>query len=420
MRTPSPPVAILGLLLAGCIPNTDTLDEACPRELPGAKHLGSNGPAFLTRVSCFRRFVKLNATPVKKLVQAAADRHKLYLENADATEEGIRDYFVEFKNEPYFTGTTVYDRLLESGGWDGARSVLVYEIVWFQGSTPTELDNLFAGPYIRDPLLQPGLYAAAYADLDLEAAPLNYTILIFQLPSDRRVRRPVIYPKDGQVDVHNAYQGLGFEGDPLLAVPINGFPITITVGSWEAKGSRGEGNAYDLQILRSTLYESDTKDEVPLITVPPGNYPIGPMYSTASFAPMQPLELGVRYTLEADLTWNVIEGTKTVTTSFRTAETAYVAGFGPDSTGGPPTGAVLPDDTGDAPDTGAPALPVVPLTAGIPRPMVRWTHVDAATGETTTGGDAGDVLPLLRGEPTGAWNQASPASSPSTTASQKP
>jgi hypothetical protein len=300
--------------MAGCIPNFETVDEACKDPLPGEQHMVAPSEV-MTRIGCYRRFVGLAAGKITRTSQEAAASHAGYLElnRVLASDPTVGELFLQDPDMPGFSGETLSDRLQASGAFDptsgegmGFWNIFLYDI-------NSGIDDMVTDPYLRDAFFQPLWVGAGYGELaNLEGGTSGYINMMYAFPPARRMHRPVVYPKHGQTDVPLAYV-VEREGDFLGAVgDVIGFPITLTVGS---ESISGRDNPYELVVERASL-TGGPQFEVPLTIVEPGSFPWGTMRATVILAPTVPLLPSVEYTLEADIRWNM--GPKTVKVNFTT------------------------------------------------------------------------------------------------------
>lgn len=311
------------------------VDEACPDSVWGEEHLDEGTEQMARRLSCFRRFVDLDDAWVDYEVQQATKAHAKYLEENEVLVPGslneaksAHEIFVENMNLPFATGASVLDRLDASDATDALTSFGVWDV--FLGTTSVErADSLIANPFIRDVFFQPQWLGMGYAELPNQAETAGYFNVVYSIPPDIRIDWPVVYPKEGQVDVPRSYQPLAHEDNPLYAKRARGFPITITVGSWESD-VRGAPNPYGMKLLDVRLVD-EFGEEHETAQALPRQYPWGDLQATVIIAPIQPLVAGVTYEMWATISWLSIQE-KEVYTRFTAVGSAVI------------------DDTPDVPD----------------------------------------------------------------------
>jgi hypothetical protein len=305
----------LGLGLAGCAPNFESLDEACLDVLPGERHLQVPS-VLLDRITCYRRFVGLAPGKITRGAQRAAASHASYLEINDIVDEDVssEELFNEDPNLAGFTGITVWDRLEDAGAIDTESTVGIgIWNVFLSDVTEVDPDEHLADPYFRDVAFQPLWIGAGYAELDTVLGDTaGYMNMTYAFPPGRRIYNPVVYPKDGQTEVPLAWVPYGHASDPMSAQTIVGYPITITVGSDTVTGGT---NPFELRVLSATL-TGGRQGSIPLIEVLPGSYPWGQMQATVILAPVVPLFPDVEFTLEAEIEWNIHK--RKISTTFTT------------------------------------------------------------------------------------------------------
>lgn len=295
----------------------DTIDEACPDKVAGATEgVHAVGLDIMLRVQCHRRFVGLSAGKITASAQLAAASHAVYLEenNLVGTASG-EDLVEEEAGLPGFTGESVQDRFVASGAIMSGTKVGAWDIL--HADVTRDVDDWFRDPYLRDALFQPGWIGGGISVVtnptnDSLAAYLN---VLYYMPSTKQVAQPIVYPRDGQVDVPLSFVTSGARGDPVSIDATVGFPITITVGS-----ATGEGpdNPYQLRVLSALLTDLDNDVIVETITIEPTALDYAPLLTTAIVVPVDPLATGHTYAFEAEIEWNM--GKKTVKSEFRAGD----------------------------------------------------------------------------------------------------
>jgi hypothetical protein len=315
-------------LVPGCyLVDYETIDDACPDHVKGQRFLKPGIQDMLPRINCHRRYVGLAPVQVTRGIQDAIDAHATYLDQNQVLEpasphyaQTAADLFDERPEWSFFTGTDSYARLYNAHAIDETAPYTVWQV--FVGDVSTlNTDRQFDFWGFRDVAFQPLIIGGGYAEITPTTGVTSaYMNLIFALPANRRIDVPVVYPKDGQTDVPisfaSPYAAAGVAGDPLAVRSVTGYPITVTVGSYE---TQGDANPYDLRVYTATL--TGPEGELELVNALPGNYPWGSNLSTAAFASVYPLQPGATYTFEADLSWNA-KPHKHVVTTFTTADTS--------------------------------------------------------------------------------------------------
>lgn len=300
-------LAWLILPLVGCAPPA-TLEEACVDAWEGSKSLDDAGYAFFHRVTCHRRFVGLSAAKVAKEAQGTAEDHAAYLDGngildpqSEHYAQTLDELFLEDETLQAYTGFSLLDRFRGSG-WYLATEGNVGTWDLLLNNADVDVDALIADPYLRDIFFQPGWLGAGMATFlhPETGGTAGYMNLLYAFPPASRMARPVVFPRDGQIDVPVGFTTYGAEEDPLSAVRVAGYPITVTVGAEEITG---RDNPYELTLLEATLTDSGGA-ELPLLTAMPGIYPWGNLNATVITAAIRPLDPGETYTFRATVRWN--------------------------------------------------------------------------------------------------------------------
>jgi uncharacterized protein YkwD len=309
-RRPEIPFALLSsALLAACTPDFNTVESACTERYPGRSNAADAADEIFYRINCYRRVAGLAKASISAPVQQAVSAHAHYMaEHEVYTDE-------EIPGKSGFTGEDALTRLA-AAGLD--LSTLPSVGAWIAISPKTEemgtisdiIDEWVADPYQRQIVLQRGWRAAGFAVV----GEYLYGNLIYDFPTASGGARPTLYPSDGQLYVPTtwtspyAFTGVDDgipDGEPL------GFPISITVGSWQYVE---DANPYDLELESATL-EGPT-GEVELYTVTPVSEAPVSLVSSIVLVPTEPLLAGANYRLEARVKW--VDGTTTVKSVFRT------------------------------------------------------------------------------------------------------
>ncbi|MFT4624625.1 MAG: hypothetical protein ACI8PZ_003284 [Myxococcota bacterium] len=317
---------IVALTLVGCQDFT-SLEEACHDVVPGEGSINNadsvNG---LGRVNCYRRLAGLGRGRVQKHAQAAVESHVKYVE---ANQPDFDRVEFEQSTVPGYTGYDVFDRLdaadyvfdntaFDMGLWEFSFS---YPAEVFTGM-PDMIDYLAADPYTRQIFLQPSWLASGLATSTYEpefGIDFMNLVVVYEYPATQRAENPVVYPKDGQVQVPTSHL-VDDPTDPLCGQLV-GYPITITVGSNLApRGGLGASNPYGLEVLNAGLHGPD--GPIPVDVRAPGDTDragTGLVY-TVAITPKEELSPGAEYTMDAAIKW--IDGDKDVSATFRTASAA--------------------------------------------------------------------------------------------------
>lgn len=310
--------------VAGCSPyRFETVDDACPETLAGESHLEPGTEGLLTRIACYRRFEGLAMPRITGGTQDAVTAHAHYMEiNGILDPESpnyattVGDLFFETPGLPGFTGASAIERLIHFQAIDPTASLGLWDVVLPHGGARLA-DETVLDPYTRDVVFQPLWYAVGYAVVDVPVQKAGYLSAVYSMPPNSHVQHPIVYPRDGQDGLPASYTPFGDPADPMSEVPVSGFPITVTVGSFEA-GS-GE-NPYDLHPVSASLVGEE--GEIQLIVVPPGSYPWGPMVGTIAYAPYEQLVPGHTYEFDARIRWNAYPNGKDVHSTFTVADDA--------------------------------------------------------------------------------------------------
>lgn len=314
--------AAVAVALGGCERfKFATIDEACPDQLAGEVKLAPGTSDMLARFACYRRFEGLQMPRITQPAQNAIEAHAHYLDVNEVLDpespkaaQTVSDYFTERKDWPGFTGVNAIERLKHFEAIDNTGSIGVWDVLLPDGGAEVADSNV-ADPYTRDVVFQPLWYTVGYAVVPAPVQDAGYFSAVYAMPPSKNVYHPIVYPRDGQIDVPTTYVTYGIESDPLSVQPYIGFPITVTVGAFQV--GRDGANPYDLQPVSATL--TGEEGDIQLVVVPPGNFPWGPMQGTIIYAPYEPLQPGRTYDFEAKIRWLDFPDGKTVTATFTTA-----------------------------------------------------------------------------------------------------
>lgn len=321
MRTPI--LLLPALLLLGCKPEFTELGEACHDKIPGSGSIeAEEAVALVQRANCYRRLAGLYRGSLHKKVQEAAENHLEYLALHKPWENG-KSFTQEEPGKPGYTGADIFERMdylnFQFGditGWG------VWEWVWLPDDLPDDrlLDFYMPDPVWRQVFLQPDWRNAGYARaMDDTGVDLAYGTVFYAFPTSERENAPIVYPRDGQVDVPWSYRSTN-PGDTFFALGEVGFPITATFSdSTVLKFDPGQANPYDIQLRTAELRGPDGPIELDIV-LPPGERVGGVLRYTLIAVPLDPLAPDTSYTFEAEVSWGDARK-KTLQTTFRTAKT---------------------------------------------------------------------------------------------------
>lgn len=320
-------VVVGGALLGGCYPDYPSVEEACPEDVSGGELLEPGTETFFVRLNCHRRYVNLEDAWVNAEVQAATSSHLRYLDQNgildpqspryDPTGRGV---FGERDGYSSYTGADAIERLFASGAIAEGEPYGVWA-VFLGGSDPSDpavADAILHDPWVRDPLFQPWWRGAGLATYDLNGVPFTYIDIVYTIPPATRMDRPIVYPKDGQEGVPTGFITREAPDEPLGSGAIVGYPITITVGSYE---QTFDENPYDLVLQDAVLSGPD--GPVEWLSGGPDSYSWGANQATIVIAARNPLLPNTTYTIEALLSWNA-RLNKSVTATFTTGDSLTV------------------------------------------------------------------------------------------------
>lgn len=325
--------SLLSLLLTGCIPDFETVDESCKDEVPGAKEAPAEAADFFTRVGCYRRFVGIAQGRIRKPIQRAAESHLNYMV-LNGSEETDFDWFSnEDPTKAGYTGGDIFERLSVAEYNDIDASS---RFVWYTGGTMENreeiatlggwgaiVDGWVDTPYLRQVVFQPAWEGAGLAYTEVETTEgtkgLHYGHIITYLPPAQREGNPIVYPKDGQTDVPLTYihpddlddnPDTNIDGIPPGA---HGYAITATFGSDEVVGLP---NYLGIQVASAIV--TGPEGVLPAYLVLPRDSAYGLLAMTVILVPYDPLLPGTTYSVEMTATW-AGDHQKTMEWSFTTA-----------------------------------------------------------------------------------------------------
>lgn len=302
MRTP-----LLLVLALGCQQYND-LEEACPDGFPGDQNASPEAEQMLKRVQCYRRLTGLPMGRLDVRVQEATQNHVDYLE----LNQPVGDLLIEQAGIPSYTGYDGEARLKEVGmvlEGDGVTTNALWEVglgsaTGTFGNLADLVDYLADDPYLRQVILQPSWSGSGFGVAELAPAEgilldFAYWMVTYQFPATQRAGNPVIYPKDGQINVPTSVV-VDDLSDSLCAVEV-GFPISATFGIDDpnASGDATVANPYGLRVLGAVL--NGGARAIPLDIREPGDGERQDSYLTytVAFFPLAPLDPDTEYTFEA-------------------------------------------------------------------------------------------------------------------------
>ena len=245
MKTSNAMVCVLPLALlagAGCA-EYFTVEEAChPKgKVAGGQHLGAVEFQAMERMNCHRRLAGLTRASANSAVQAAAKGQISYIQaNPDLDRvfglTGPAQFLAQNFQDPGFTGANIFERLdAEQYSFVDPGGVSVDEYIQvtfgFQDGVPVggeAVDELLRDAMWRQAILQPSWIDGAYTEAELNAEWLNagdackfgdvfdciedevpptmvarvhYLIAIHYAPHLEHTDKPVVYPKQDQLNV---------------------------------------------------------------------------------------------------------------------------------------------------------------------------------------------------------------------------
>jgi hypothetical protein len=297
MRYLLPVLGVLGL--TGC-EEYYSVDEACVDTLAGGDRIGPVSRDAMTRINCHRRLSGLLRVGANDQVQIAADAEVNYVAanpDADLLEgsAGAVPWLSQITGKPGFTGVDVMERLTGEGPgqadytlFDSQGSAIWEYIQVMLAPTLDELpsgaeavDELMRDPVFRQTALQPSWIDGAYAELDLPtdwysrtgdattpgggftpstttlAARVYYMLVVYTAPHIEHVDRPVITPKEDQINVPlyswSENRNLQLDDGSFPAIQIS-YPITLLMGAIDPANYREiDTNQYSAQITNAAI-----------------------------------------------------------------------------------------------------------------------------------------------------------------------
>jgi len=318
------PIVFPALLLLGCKPQFTELGEACHEKVPGAARIeAQEAVGLIERANCYRRLAGLYRGPLDRTVQEAVENHLAYVVEHRPWETGT-SFFQEEPGRIGYTGVDIFQRMDSLGfefgditGWG------VWEFAWLDVDLPPDdvVDYYMPDPFWRQVFLQPDWHDSGYAEaVDEETGTLiSYGTLFYRFPTSERENSPIVYPRDGQVDVPFSYRSID-PFDSLYEMGEVGFPITVTFSdSTVTRFDPMAENPYDIQVKTASLRGPDGELDMRVV-MPPGDSAGDLLRYSLVAVPLAPLAPDARYVFEAEVSWGM-ERRKTVRSEFRTART---------------------------------------------------------------------------------------------------
>ena len=311
--------------LAGCRPDFDTLEAACPDSVPGGGTTNDQAVDALLGINCYRRYTGLAQAPVDSRYASASRAHARYVDENGYSVAGYEDPTL-----PGFTGEEPWDRL-EAQGYELPENYLDTNYFWTMelptaGTIDNEVDVWMSHYLTRQVLLHPGVIDSGYG----RSGDVTVFENLSPFPSNDRVERPYVYPKDGQTDVPiSSVQS--FAGEIIAAGSIIGYPITITVSSAITGQDLGAENPFGLTLLDQRVLDPDNQ-LVDVYEIQPQTTP-SPFPFTVALVPEEPLQPNTTYRVFARVSW--ADGIKNIETSFTTGSATVDEGIDSLERGGP-------------------------------------------------------------------------------------
>ena len=298
--------------LAGCRPEFTSVEEACQDSAPGSSKASENAIAAVTRGNCYRRLVGQAAAPVDAEFSAASRAHARYVDqNGFLREESSGEE--ESAENPGFTGETAPDRLRAQGydALDQSSGTVFYWTLELPsvGTVPNEVDVWMDHWLTRQIVLQPGVIDSGYGRSGEASVYENLS----EFPSNDRIDKPFVYPKDGQSNVPFSIVN-NFATEIISETAVVGYPITITVSSAVAGSDAYSENPYGLVLLEQQILDP-ANNLVPAYEIQPETTQL-PFPTTIALVPREALAPNTEYRVFARVSW--ADGIKNVETTFTT------------------------------------------------------------------------------------------------------
>lgn len=312
-------VLVISVAATGaCRPDFTTLDEACGDTVPGQARFedGAEPVQAVGRINCYRRLAQMSQARVDPKISSAARAHARYLAMngyGGLTADGAEDPSLEG-----FTGEYPWDRM-DAQGYDTTFEGFEDGYHFWTVGLPTVDDvdleiDLWMDHYLtRQALLQPAVEGVGWGRSGDFTVLENYS----PFPTDERVERPILFPRDGQVGVPVGFVN-GFATEPMGEGALVGYPITITVGSAAEGSDVFAANPYGLVLLDQLVLDPEN-NQVEVYELQPETTP-APMPYTIALVPEEPLEPGTTYRVFARVSW--IDGIREVRGEFTTSADA--------------------------------------------------------------------------------------------------
>lgn len=315
--------ALLALrALVACAPQSDSIEEGCSEELAGAEYLGDTPPTLIERLNCHRTYLGLWQVGVNPRIQEATDAHLGYLAKYDALSPESEIYepqraalLRESRELAGSYGASPLDRMVNSGAISFV-DLLTEAGVWGWPilDPPEEPDRFFDNPYVREFAFQPGLQGVGLAIGTVSDQTFGYMDAVASVPSGSNTNAPIVYPKDGQTDVPTSFRDVhAFGTDPLNRTEPWGYPITLTVSTWE-----NTSDVYDpftINVGQASLKAEDGQ-VIPITVVEPSVFL--PMSLRTTVVVLPNLSLKPDTTYELSITIDTVAQPYDVLTRFTT------------------------------------------------------------------------------------------------------
>ncbi len=275
-----------------------SVDEACGTEDYGYDTPSDDARAALERANCYRNLMGLDPTILEPHLDAAAQAHADYMYLHDTLAH------TESEELEGYTGDHVWDRM-DTAGYPRDSGQLWSEVV-SRGYTPAEaIDNWMNTVYHREAFTLATWYGGGFGQAG------EYSSMAQVMAHPDLVRRAVVYPVDGQIDVPTTFDSNSETPDPAPDHWHVGCPVTVTVVDTEVTGV--DHNTYELQLEAAELLGPDDTEIEVLVLTPADD---SSLQSMVALVPVSPLRLHTTYKAELTLTWG--GSTETVTTEFTT------------------------------------------------------------------------------------------------------